>query len=271
MLKPFLRSAVAYIVLAMTALPPQAVIASEAPPAIASLAPAAPLRIMCIGDSITAGYTDNPSWAKHPFRFGYRSGLYTLLSNAGYNFRFVGRSTEPWTGISGDPTHGGTCKPALDLRDYSQDGHRGYGGRAAKFLNLHILNWLTSDDPDVILLKIGTNSQDQDGLDTLVNTITTNKPDAHLIVAQIMPKFSCNPGIVTYNAYIRDSLVPKYQAQGKKVTIADQYAPFLTNSADLNSIDQTLFSNGINHPSNPGYDKMAQVWFDAIQALGLSP
>ena len=31
---------------------------------------------------------------------------------------FVGGSTEPWTGISGDPTHGGTYKPALDLRDF---------------------------------------------------------------------------------------------------------------------------------------------------------
>ena len=54
----------------------------------------------------------------HPFEFGYRSGLYTLLTNAGYNFIFVGGSTEPWTGISGDPTQGGTYTPPLDLRSF---------------------------------------------------------------------------------------------------------------------------------------------------------
>jgi hypothetical protein len=231
----------------------------------------AQLRIMCLGDSITAGYTDNPTWANHPFKFGYRSGLHSLLTNAGYNFLFVGGSTEPWTGISGDPTYGGTYKPAFDLRDFGQDGHRGYGGKTASYLNSNILNWLASDNPDIILLKIGTNSQDQGGLNTLVNTITTTKPAAHLIIAQIMPKYSYQQGIVDYNNYIRNTLVPDYQAQGRKVSLVDQYAPFLTNPAVPTAIDQALFSNGINHPANPGYDKMAQVWFAGIEALGIGP
>lgn len=230
-----------------------------------------PLRIMCMGDSITVGYTDNPGWTNHPFEFGYRSGLYSALNNAGYNFLFVGGSTEPWTGISGDPTNGGTYTPPLDLREFGQDGHRGYGGKAASYLNSNILTWLASDDPDIILLKIGTNSQDQSGLDTLVNTITTTKPDCHLIIAQIMPKFGYQQGIVDYNTYIRETLVPNYQAMGRKVSLVDQYAPFLTNAADLTSIDQSLFSNGINHPDNDGYDKMALVWFEGIESLGLGP
>lgn len=108
---------------------------------------ATPLRIMCLGDSITVGYTDNPSWANHPFKFGYRSGLNSRLTNASYNFLFVGASTEPWTGISGDPTQGGTYKPALDLRDFGQDGHRGYGG-AGIWNNVN--SWIATDNPDVI-------------------------------------------------------------------------------------------------------------------------
>ncbi len=231
----------------------------------------APLRIMCIGDSITTGYTDNPSWANHPFKFGYRGPLYTRLSNAGYNFLFVGGSAEPWNNAYGDPSYGGTYTPALDLRALGQDGHRGYGGKAANYLNANILTWLASDDPDIILLKIGTNSQNQGDLNTLVSTITTTKPDAHLIIAQIMPKYAYQAGIVTYNSYIRDTLVPGFQAQGKNVTVVDQYAPFLTNPAVLTSIDQSLFSNANNHPDNDGYDKMAQVWFEGIEALGLGP
>jgi hypothetical protein len=69
-------------------------------------------RIMCLGDSITVGYTDNPTW-NVPFKFGYRSKLYTLLKNAGYNFTFVGDSPQPWNKMSGDPSHGGTYRPKL--------------------------------------------------------------------------------------------------------------------------------------------------------------
>jgi lysophospholipase L1-like esterase len=228
------------------------------------------LRIMPLGDSITAGYTDNPGWNNHPFAFGYRSGLYTRLTDAGYNFLFVGGSTEPWTGISGDPAHGGTVSPPPpDLRDFGQDGHRGYGGASAGDLQRSIVSWLASDDPDIILLKIGTNSQNTVALDTLVNTIVTNKPDAQLIVAEIIPKISYQQSIVNYNTYIRDTLIPKYQGQGKNVTLVDQYVNFLTDSQDLTSIDQSLFANGINHPTNPGYDLMAQTWFEGIEAVVL--
>ena len=44
---------------------------------------AKPLRILCVGDSITAGYTDNPKWDV-PFEFGYRQGLFERLQKAGY-------------------------------------------------------------------------------------------------------------------------------------------------------------------------------------------
>ena len=227
------------------------------------------IRIMPMGDSITTGYTDNARWSV-PFKFGYRSGLFTRLTKAGCTFRFVGGCTEPWTGISGDPSHGGSYKPELDLRDLEQDGHRGYGGKTAGFLNAHIHAWLASDNPDIILLKIGTNHQDHKGLDALVNSIVTSKPNTHLIIAQIMPKIHYQQGIVDYNRYIRETLVPSYQAKGKNVSIVDQYANFLTDPDDLSTIDKSLISNGINHPDNVGYDKMAQTWFEAIQTLDLS-
>lgn len=232
----------------------------------------APLRIMCLGDSITAGYTDNPDWTlNHLFKFGYRSGLYTRLTNADYNFLFVGASGEPWNNAFGDPSRSGSYTPTLDLRALGQDGHRGYGGRTASYLQGNIVSWLNSDNSDIILLKIGTNDQSTGDLNTLVNTIVTTKPNAHLIIAEIMPTIPYSSAIVNYNNYIRNTLVPNYQAQGKKVTLVDQYAPFLTNPTNLTSIDQTLFSNGINHPDNDGYEKMAQVWFNGIKSLGLAP
>jgi hypothetical protein len=234
--------------------------------------PANPLRIMPMGDSITVGYT-NADWSGGAFEFGYRSGLYTLLSNAGYDFRFVGSSTEPRT--FRDPrTTDPAWPPTLNLETLGQAANNGYAGKDATFLNGGISSMLASEDPDIILLKIGTNgyaTSDRTALQTLVNTITTTKPACHLIIAQIMPRYTYVQEVVNYNTWIRDTLVPAQQALGRKVTVVDQYAPFLTNPANLNSIDQSLFSNAINHPSNPGYDKMAQVWFDAIDAIGIGP
>ena len=228
------------------------------------------LNIMPMGDSITAGYTDNPDW-NHQFMFGYRADLYTLLVDSGIDVQYMGSSTEPWVSpFPGDPSEGGTYEPPFDLRDISQDNHHGYGGQTASYLNANIASWLATEDPEIILLKIGTNSQDQTGLNTLVNYITTTKPDINIIVAQIMPKISYQSGIVNYNNYIKNTLVPAYQAQGKNVTTIDLYAPFLTDPGDLTSIDTSLFSNGINHPNATGYNLMAHAWQDGINALGLS-
>jgi len=233
-----------------------------------------PLRIMCLGDSITVGYTDNPNW-NVPFKFGYRSGLYTRLTNAGYNFKLVGDSTEPWTGVSGDPTRGGTYTPALDLRAFGQDGHRGYGGKDIVYINSAVANYIAADTPDVILLLIGINGIDSGSpaaLNTLVNTIVTAAPNAHLIVAQITPLANFNQDLYNYNLYIRDTLVPTYAANHKNVTTVNLYSLFLTNPNDYASaIAPNVLANGINHPDNPHYELMAQEWFNGIEALGLGP
>ena len=233
-----------------------------------------PLRIMCLGDSITTGYTDNPTWSV-PFKFGYRSGLYTRLTNAGYNFKLVGGSTEPWTGISGDPTLGGTYTPALDLRNFGQDGHRGYGGVSIGTVNSNVAGYIAADTPDVILLLIGINGISSGSpalLNTLVNTLVTAAPNAHLIVAQITPLASFNQDLYNYNLYIRNTLVPSQAASGHKVTTVNLYSLFLTNPGDYSSaIVPNVLANGINHPDNAHYDLMAQEWFNGIGTLGLGP
>ena len=234
-----------------------------------------PLRIMCLGDSITAGYTDNPTW-NVPFMFGYRSGLFTRLTNADYNFKLVGASAEPWNGaFPGDPTHGGTYTPALDLRAFGQDGHRGYGGVSIGTVNSNVSGYIAADTPNVILLLIGINgigSGSPATLNTLVNTIVTAAPNAHLIVAQITPLASFNQDLYNYNLYIRNTLVPTYAASGHKVTTVNLYSLFLTNPNDYASaITPNVLANGINHPDNAHYDLMAQEWFNGIEALGLGP
>jgi lysophospholipase L1-like esterase len=228
-----------------------------------------PMRIMALGDSITAGYTDNPTF-NVPFGFGFRSGLYSRLTNANYPFQFVGGSQEPFNGASGLPK----TVSAPDLRTVNENFHRGYGGWNADSLNGYIPYWLNSDNPDVVLLMIGINSIGsgssgnptgaENSLNTLVQSIFNTRPNISVVVAQITPYSSYTNSIVQYNDYIKNTLVPNFSNQGKKISTVDQYSNFLKNG----SIDATLYSNGINHPNATGYDRMAQTWFSGIQALG---
>ena len=226
------------------------------------------LKIMPIGDSITAGYTNNPSWTDG-FNHGYRSGLYTRLTDAGVDFKFVGGSTEPRTTFFDTPAPA----PTLDLDALGQGGHRGYAGQTVSFLNARMFGpkgWLATDDPDVILLHIGTNQRDRAGLNTFVSMTFDQKPTVKIVVAQIIPKSNNGAAAaaewVAYNDYIRDVLVPTYQAQGRGITTTDFYPDFLTNPAVPTSYDLSLFATG-NHPNAAGYDVMADRWFNAVQAV----
>ena len=108
----------------------------------------------------------------------------------------------------------------------------------------------------------------------LVETIVTDQPNAHLIVAQITPyvdtQLAKNKLVYDYNRYIRDTLVPEFANKGHKVSTVDMYSLFLT---DLNNYESPVapgkHSNNYNHPFNKEYDLMADRWFAAIEALEL--
>jgi hypothetical protein len=226
----------------------------------------APLRIMCVGDGNTVGYTDNPKWTL-PFEFGFRSGLYTRLITNGYAVQFVGNSPEPWNGNFGLPTNA----PSPDLRTVDQDHHRGYAGLSTSAALSYIGAWLTEDDPNMVLLLVGIDDTDlalaSSNLNLIVQTIVAAKPQADVIVAQVTPLVNYSQFIVDYNNFVRGTLVPSYQSQGKHVSTVDQYTNLLTNG----SIDAALFSNDLNHPNAVAFDRMAQTWLAGIQALHPPP
>lgn len=237
---------------------------------LAAAGPAAalePIRIMPVGDSITVGYTNLPGQQEVPFEFGYRSGLYTRLTDADYSFQFIGSSAER-------PALSPGCPNCPDITALNQDYHNGYGGTGVSWTSSRIASWIQADNPDVILLMTGINSipsgssgnpiDAENQLNGLVRRVVGIKPAAHLIIAQITPYSTYADSIVQYNNYIKNTLVPYYASQGKLVSTVDQYSNFLTNGA----IDPTLFSNQINHPSPVGYDRIAQTWFQGVQALG---
>jgi lysophospholipase L1-like esterase len=254
---------------------------------LADAARAVTYRVMPVGDSITAGYTDNPTWSQ-PYDFGYRGDLYELLSTNGYVVSYVGGSQEPLNNafpVTNPPI---TVVPPPNLRSIGQDKHEGYGGKKTDYFSANVASFLAANNPDAILLMVGINDFSRGAslasaaasidtakvnLNNTVRTIVTNKPNAKLIVAQTIPPMApstavnTTPAIGVYNDYIKNVLVPTYAAQGKFVTTVDQYANFL--NAGGTAIDASLYSNAINHPNATGYGKMAVTWYNGIRAIDL--
>ncbi|MFI5387559.1 MAG: GDSL-type esterase/lipase family protein [Fimbriimonadales bacterium] len=207
-----------------------------------SLGFAAPIRIMPLGDSITAGY---------PVPGGYRTRLYYLLSTEGFSFDFVGSMTD------------NSNFPALPDPD-----HEGHSGWQTVNISANISGWLTTSTPDVILLHIGTNDISAgvgsavalSRLDILLSQITSQEPNAQLFVASVVPRWDSNEATSqVYNAGI-PGLVSSYTSQGKHVYFVDIHSA--VGASDL--------ADGI-HPNQGGYDKMANVWNGAIQSNVVVP
>ncbi len=94
-------------------------------------------------------------------------------------------------------------------------------------------------------------------LKSLIEQIFNDIPTVQLLVAQIVPSANqtFNDKIQTFNAAIPD-LVSFEQAQGYNVNLVDMNSALTQND---------LFDD--IHPTQSGYDKMADVWSTALEPL----
>ena len=191
------------------------------------------VRVMPLGDSITDGYT---------VPGGYRIGLWQQAVGAGYKVDFVGSQ---FNGPS-------------SLGDHDHEGHSGW---TISQIDAQVVTWLRNSAPRTVLLHIGTNDMygDTSGaparLGTLLDHITSAAPDADVFVATIIPSTGRDNLIRAYNAAI-PGLVQTRANAGKHVHLVSMYDALTTS--DL--------ADGI-HPNAGGYQKMANVWFAALQSV----
>jgi lysophospholipase L1-like esterase len=225
----------------------------------------ADFTIMPLGDSITYG-TGN-SLAGQNIPGGYRTRLYSDLQNAGFSFTFVGTvsdNSSPLLSQAGQTHHEGHPGCRIDQIANNLDGNDRSQGNNGGF-------WFHKPaPPDIVLLHIGTNDILQNyetttmaaRLDSLIGRIVADNPSARLFVSSIIPlKDSTENQLVkTYNAQVRDFIVPKYDRLGDNVFFVDQYANFV----DANGNIIHLTADGI-HADQTGYDLMGDTWAAALQ------
>jgi lysophospholipase L1-like esterase len=227
-------------------------------PAAKDLKKKDPVKILCLGDSITKG-------AGAEAQGGYRGPLQVMLQRAGLRYDFLGRYKTQ--GIP-DPNHEGDGGMRL-VRMLSENE-----AVAKQALD-------ANPNPDIILLLIGINDLIEkrntpqatlDRMALLLDELKQYAPDARIIVGNLVPNAADDPvrdpaGYDPAKIYVNSEdkvlefnrglpgVIAFKKAQGIKVEWVDLHS-------EMTRYD---LSDGI-HPNKIGYDKMASVWFKAVIA-----
>ena len=227
-------------------------------------APAHTLTVLPLGSSITAGTS-----AQSPYDGGgYRGQLYQNLANDG---RFTPRFVGGQTGNQANNPAG----PDL-LSTVGQPNHEGHPG----FTTSNILgnlnaggNWLAPGNgvnPDYVTLNVGGNDYVANPNDTtainrlgqIIDQVSALRPNATIVVSSILYRGDAGgvsgAGIVrNYNPYL-PSLVYRHVLAGQHVSYLDLYG-LITPGNSL-----ALISPDLVHPTQAGYNRMANGWYSAI-------
>ncbi len=202
--------------------------------------PTTPLRIMAVGDSNTHERKWDPGT--------YRDDLKQSLSSDGFNVDFVGPSADGF---------------------FADNQHAARGGWKIDDISNNISGRLSTYQPDMVLLMIGTNDivkQDRvdsapERLSSLIDQITDHSPQTQLLVASIAPMdisaeheitAQTLPLVSEFNAELQN-IVTTQANQGKNVGFVDVFSALTTD--DL--------QDGL-HPTTDGYAKVADAWYEAI-------
>jgi lysophospholipase L1-like esterase len=169
------------------------------------------VKIMPVGDSITEGkYTQG----------GYRKPLYQMLKDNGYSVTFVGKED------NGDPANDTGFSTGME-----NPNHEGYGsarigmllngGTTEKHTALPIKTSLANNNPDVVLILLGTNDifgitptdSLRQTMEKLVSTIFQQNPSTTVVLASIPPISKIEARNADVNAY--NAVLPGNCCEGK--------------------------------------------------------
>jgi len=206
-------------------------------------------KILLLGDSITKGVS-GPSTDDA----GYRNDLADSLTAEGVSFDFVGSQQN---GVGFDNNHEGT------------DGIRADDMLAQ-------LNAFLVDDPDMIVLHIGTN--DISSLQTpestrteisgILDAIRANNVSTKIVLSSIIPRTDTNDSQSTVlNTLIEDLFYSK-RRDGHNLYYAGVNEIFKQNP---NWTTDYFEPNDNVHPNDDGYSVMAGVYLDVITVALNSP
>lgn len=204
------------------------------------------LRIMPLGDSITEAEIGHDS---------YRRVLWQRLKGAGCAVDMVGSKS----GVSRGSRDSGSAAPPNSDFDPDHEGHWDY---SVDELLPRVSGLVAQANPDVVMIHLGTNDvlrgQSASGiaqeLGRTIDAIRASKPDAHILLAKIIPASPNVSGTAALNRLI-DGLASGRNSATSPIRVVDQASGYgVGNNYD-----------GV-HPAASGEAMIGNKWADALLA-----
>lgn len=215
------------------------------------------IKIMPLGDSMTDGFVSIG---------GYRNILEKLIKDSGYseNIKFCGSMQ---SGGVFDGRHEGHSGWAIDEIKPDEDIEK--KGRFG--LMMHIDEWINAVSPDIVMLQIGTNdilsqyklSRAGERLNKLLDCVENGmNKDGTIYIAKIPyidVKADFNQTGIT-DQKVMDKMIDSYNEDVVRTARERGY-----KVVDINRIlSISDLCDGV-HPSEDGYMKMGELWFNEIE------
>ncbi len=219
---------------------------------IASLNAAEPLRILCIGDSITqGGKKDRDEWT-------YRLPLQEILREAGVSFDFIGSRQQ---GLQAEAKW-----PAVKGQSFDPDHEGYYGAKTASVRDKLKLTLPALAVPDIALIHLGTNDQKSDDH---VATIVKPLEDIVAMLRAKNPKVRVFIGHLSFNGGAALEIRPLVEDMAHRLSTADSPVLTVHHYRDWKENPKTEGSDTFDwaHPNPQGQRKMAAAWFAAMKPL----
>lgn len=206
------------------------------------------VAIMPLGDSITHGYGD-------PQMLGYRRELYDALAGAGYLVNFVG------------------SRQAGIVLDFDRD-NEAHPGQEAFYIRDRMAGFLAQNQPDIILLHIGTNGLRNKSadvvaqeVDEILAEIYAVDSDITVFLARIINRVDA-PELAEKTSRFNELLqvmADRRVADGDPLVVVDmEHALTYTAPGDDGQPVLVDMFDAL-HPNPAGYSKMSAVWNAALQ------
>ncbi len=215
--------------------------------------PAEPLRILCVGDSITQGGKRDRD------EFTYRLPLQRILHEAGIQSDFIGSQTrglhpdaqwpEVTPGVPFDPDHEGY-----------------YGHKTRQVVDKVMAAWTdAAPAPDIVLIHLGTNDQQSDDyantvkhpLREFMTFLREKNPQVVILLGHL--NFSDSPGAFRVMAELSELKAETNTPQSPVLTVP-HFQGWHENPGhpETDTFDWA-------HPNPRGQKKMARAWFLAMK------